>query len=65
MAEPTKSLYERTVEFAHEIGLEDGDERFEKYVDQVMTQAGWRRRATYEPPQSDSGSSGKKDGGWF
>lgn len=60
--EQPKSLLERAKEMGTEIGLEG--ERLEKYVDNVMSQAGWKRESNWLPPEGDSDKSNEGKG-WF
>jgi hypothetical protein len=63
MADANKpSLLDRVKDMAKELGLEGED--LEKYVDQHMQKAGWKRKMDYEPPDG-SNDSGKKSDGWF
>jgi hypothetical protein len=59
----TPSLLERVQAMAEELKLE-GEEK-EKYVDQHMVKAGWKRSYSYEPPEGGSGGGGSGKTGWF
>jgi hypothetical protein len=61
-APKTSSLLDRVKAMAAELGLEG--EEVEKYVNQHMERAGWKRETNWLPPDGNSGD-GKKDGGWF
>lgn len=63
MADQVKaSLFDRVMSMADELKLEGEDK--EKYVDQHMQKAGWKRTFSYEPPDGNTGD-GKKSDGWF
>jgi hypothetical protein len=58
---PKTSLLDRVKAMAEELSLEG--EEAEKYVDQHMAKAGWKRVTNWLPP--DGQTDGKKEGGWF
>lgn len=63
MAEaPKTSLLDRVKAMATELGLEG--EEAEKYVNQHMDRAGWKRETNWSPPDGN-GDGNKKESGWF
>jgi hypothetical protein len=63
MSDPQKaSLLDRVRQMATELKLEG--EEAEKYVNQHMERAGWKRETNWTPPDGKDGSGDKKDG-WF
>jgi len=62
MAEEKSTLLDRVKAMANELGLEG--EEAEKYIDQHMIKAGWKRTPHYDPPDGKD-ESGKKSSGWF
>lgn len=62
MADEKPTLLDRVKAMATELGLEG--EEAEKYIDQHMVKAGWKRTSHYDPPDG-KGDDGKKSDGWF
>lgn len=61
-ADAKPSLLDRVKAMGQELGLEG--EEFEKYVDQHMQKAGWKRTFDYSPPDGKTDGGNQKEG-WF